>query len=48
VGVKVTACKACADSLGVTKSLRDQGIEVKYWGQGLTEILKSKANLLTV
>jgi len=47
-GVKITACKACADQLGVTESLKSLGIEVKYWGQPLTELLKAGAKLLTI
>lgn len=47
-GVHVTACKACADQLGVTQALKDLKIEVKYWGQPLTEILKNNEKLLTV
>lgn len=47
-GVIVTACKACADQLGVRSELKSLGIEVKYWGTGLTEILKSEDKLLTV
>lgn len=47
-GIHVTACKACADQLNVTDVLVDMGIEVKYWGEGLTELIKSKANLLTI
>ncbi len=47
-GVFVTACKACADQLGVTDDLRRLDIEVKYWGAPLTEILKSDERLLTV
>jgi len=39
-GVKVSACKACADQLGMTETLHSLGIEVKYWGQGLTDILQ--------
>jgi hypothetical protein len=46
--VHVSACKACADQLGATEALEGLGIEVKYWGEGLTEILKSEAKLLTV
>lgn len=46
--VHVSACKACADQLGVTEKLTELGIEVKYWGEGLTDILKSGAKLLTV
>jgi hypothetical protein len=47
-GVHVTACKACADQLGVTESLKKQGIEVIYWGQPLTEVLKNNEHLLTI
>lgn len=48
VGVHVTACKACADQLGVTEALVEQGIEVKYWGAPLTDILKRDEKLLTI
>lgn len=48
VGVNVTACKACADQLGVTEILEGLGVEVKYWGTPLTEILKNEYYLLTV
>ena len=47
-GVHVTACKACADQLGVTETLEALDIEVKYWGQPLTELLKSDARLITI
>ncbi|MGO9566959.1 MAG: DsrE family protein [Desulfomonilaceae bacterium] len=47
-GVKVSACKACADELGVTEKLVTLGIEVKFWGQPLTEIIKSGQPLLTI
>jgi hypothetical protein len=47
-GVHVSACKACADQLGVTKSLEKLNIEVKYWGMPLTEILKNEETLLTI
>lgn len=47
-GVHVTACKACADQLGVTETLIQLGIEVKYWGKPLTELLKSGEKLLTI
>jgi len=47
-GVHVTACKACADQLGVTEILEKLNIEVKYWGMPLTEILKSDEKLLTI
>jgi hypothetical protein len=47
-GVHITACKACADQLGVTDTLREMNIEVKYWGLPLTNILKSDEQLLTI
>jgi len=47
-GVHVTACKACADQLGVTQILQEQKIEVKYWGAPLTELLVNGEKLLTV
>jgi hypothetical protein len=40
-GVEVKACKACADSYGVSDKLASLGIEVKYMGMPLTNILKS-------
>jgi hypothetical protein len=47
-GVTVSACKACADQLGVTHILEQVGIEVKYWGEELTELLKSHKTLITI
>ena len=47
-GVHITACKACADQLGVTETLEKLQIEVKYWGLPLTEILKNNEQLLTI
>ena len=47
-GVHITACKACADQLGVTATLEKLDIEVKYWGVPLTEVLNSDAKLLTI
>lgn len=47
-GVHVSACKACVDQLGVTQTLIRLGIEVKYWGMPLTEIIKSGQPLLTI
>ena len=47
-GVRITACRACADQLGVVDALLSLGIEVKNWGQPLTEILQKNSPLLTV
>jgi len=47
-GVHITACKACADQLGVTETLEKMNVEVKYWGVPLTKILKEGETLLTI
>jgi hypothetical protein len=47
-GMHISACKACADQLGVTKTLEKMNVEVKYWGEPLTKILKSGETLLTI
>ncbi len=47
-GVKFSACKACADQLGVTEKLVDLDVEVLYWGQGLTDILQNDGKLITI
>lgn len=47
-GMHITACKACADELGVTDTLEKMNIEVKYWGESLTKVLKSGETLLTL
>ncbi len=48
VGVKVSACKSCADQFGVTEKLEALGIEVMRWGGELTRILKERETLLTI
>lgn len=47
-GVQVTACKACAEEFGVAETLEKLQIEVKYWGQPLTELLKNDEQLLMI
>lgn len=48
VGVKVSACKACTDQLGVTEILKGMGIEIKYWGKELTRIIQEREYLITI
>ena len=47
-GVKFTACKACTDQLGVTDKLLELGIEIIYWGQELTRLLKENEKLISI
>jgi hypothetical protein len=46
-GIILTACKACADSYGVTEKLESLGIDVIYMGQPLTERLKGEWKTMT-
>ena len=47
-GVHLSACRACADQLGVTGILENLGVEVIYWGDPLTRLIKEKSPMLTV
>ena len=47
-GVYVTACKACADQLGVSETLETLGIDVEYLGIPLTNVLKNDEKLITI
>jgi hypothetical protein len=46
-GIKLEACKACADQYGVSGSLENLGIEVKYMGVPLTDYIKNGNHILT-
>jgi hypothetical protein len=46
-GVKIIACKQCADSCGVSAELAGMGIEVFYTGKLLTEWLKGGDRIIT-
>ncbi len=46
-GVKIQACQACTDSYGVTEQLRAMGIEVKYMGKPLTDLIQQNWHILT-
>lgn len=39
-GVELVACKACAESYGVSQKLEVLGVEVRFMGRPLTEIHK--------
>jgi hypothetical protein len=47
-GVEVQACQACADLYSVSDQLRFLGVDVKYLGAPLTDILKRREHLLAV
>jgi hypothetical protein len=45
-GIILEACKACAELYGVSESLADLGIDVKYMGQPLTAYIR-EADVIT-
>ncbi|HAM99953.1 MAG TPA: DsrE family protein [Marinilabiliales bacterium] len=47
-GIKVTACKACADELESTNVLAELGVELRYWGKPLSELIQSGKKILSV
>lgn len=47
-GVRFSACLSCARQLGVTEALEAQGIELIYWGEDLTKLLRQNHQLLTI
>jgi len=48
VGVKFTGCLACAKNLGTVEKLTKLEIELKLWGEPLTELIKNGEHILTV
>jgi len=47
-GVHITACRACADQLGVTEILEGLDIEVIHQADPFTKILKDDETLITI
>jgi hypothetical protein len=47
-GVKLQACKACADRYEVAGDLERLGVEVRYMGQALTGYLQQGYRVLSV
>ncbi len=47
VGVEVFACKACADMYGISEKLSELGLDVKYIGKDLSEMLQGGWTHLT-
>jgi hypothetical protein len=47
-GVRVVACRKCAENLGLQDQLTEMGCEVFYVGEFLTDWLKSGRTILTV
>ena len=47
-GVKLEACKACADMYGASESLEELGVDVKYMGLPFTGYLKDGYSMITI
>lgn len=47
-GVKIEACLACSERFGVTETLANLGIDMKYMGEPLTQYLKNDEKVLTL
>ncbi len=47
-GVQISACKACAEQLGFSKQIERLNIEMIYWGEPLTQLLKNDEQILTI
>lgn len=47
-GVRLVACRRCAENLGVVDRLRELGVEVFFAGQFLTDWVKSGRPLLAL
>lgn len=47
-GVEFSACKSCTDNLKVSETLQSLGVEIVYWGEKLTHILKDDEKLITI
>ena len=47
-GIRVIACRKCAENLGVVETLESLGVEVFYTGTLLSDWLQSGVKLLTV
>lgn len=47
LGVRVVACRACADTYSLADKLEDLGVEVFYTGKFLSDWIQSDAHVLT-
>ena len=47
-GIRVSGCRSCAEQVGVIDVLESHNIELIYWGEPLTKILKDDEKLLTI
>jgi hypothetical protein len=47
IGIEILVCKACADIYGLSDDLQKLGLEVRYVGKDLTDMLKSGWTTLT-
>jgi len=46
-GIELVACRACSDMYGVSAALEECGVDVKYIGRPLTDLIKSDWKIIT-
>jgi hypothetical protein len=46
-GIRVIACKKCAENYGIVEKIESMGIEVFYTGEFLTDWIKSGESMVT-
>ncbi|MBD3413499.1 MAG: hypothetical protein GF421_03590 [Candidatus Aminicenantes bacterium] len=46
-GVELYACKWCSDQYGVSELLKKLGVDVIYYGEPLTKLIKDDWKILT-
>lgn len=47
-GITLEACKACTDLVGVSQSLEELGVDVKFIGKDFTAYLKEEYTVITL
>jgi hypothetical protein len=47
-GIKIEACKACADKYKISDTMKELGVDVKYMGLPLTDYIKGDDYLITI
>jgi hypothetical protein len=48
LGIHVSACRSCSDQLGASDAIAELNIDLRYWGEPLTRILKENEKLITI
>ncbi|MFA9392820.1 MAG: DsrE family protein [Prolixibacteraceae bacterium] len=47
-GIHIEGCLACSEQFGVTETLKNLGIDLRYMGEPLSNYLKTDEKMLTI